>query len=45
MQGKNFYINRRNFLKGTTAAMALSSFGAYGLDLIYRENTAGPDET
>ncbi|MFC4097328.1 Gfo/Idh/MocA family protein [Euzebyella saccharophila] len=37
MSTKNFYINRRNFLKSTTAAMALSSFGAYGLDLVYRE--------
>ncbi|SDE32126.1 Predicted dehydrogenase [Pricia antarctica] len=27
-------INRRNFVKGTTAAMVLSSFGAYGIDLI-----------
>lgn len=33
--GKSFYINRRNFLKSTTAAMALSSFGAYGLDLMH----------
>ena len=32
---KTFYINRRNFLKGSTAALALSSFGAYGLDLVY----------
>ncbi|SHJ02685.1 Gfo/Idh/MocA family oxidoreductase [Pseudozobellia thermophila] len=37
MQGKNFYINRRNFLKGTSAAIALSSFGAYGIDLMHRE--------
>ncbi|MFC4220701.1 Gfo/Idh/MocA family oxidoreductase [Flagellimonas marina] len=34
-QPKPFYINRRNFLKGSTAALALSSFGAYGLDLMY----------
>ncbi|MGB6151891.1 MAG: Gfo/Idh/MocA family oxidoreductase, partial [Pricia sp.] len=26
-------FNRRNFIKGTTAAMVLSSFGAYGLDI------------
>lgn len=35
MEPKNFYINRRNFLKGSAAALALSSFGAYGLDLVY----------
>ncbi|WP_067030601.1 Gfo/Idh/MocA family oxidoreductase [Allomuricauda sp. CP2A] len=34
-ESKSFYINRRNFLKGSTAALALSSFGAYGLDLVY----------
>lgn len=34
-QPKPFYINRRNFLIGSTAALALSSFGAYGLDLMY----------
>lgn len=37
MQGKNVYINRRNFLKGTSAAIALSSFGAYGIDLMNRD--------
>jgi predicted dehydrogenase len=37
MKTKNFYINRRNFLKGTTAAMALSSFGMYGIDLMHTE--------
>lgn len=31
----NLYINRRNFLKGTTAALALSSFGAYGLQFMH----------
>lgn len=31
------YVNRRNFIKGTTAAMVLSSFGAYGIDLMHRE--------
>ncbi|MDT7830528.1 Gfo/Idh/MocA family oxidoreductase [Pricia sp. S334] len=30
-------INRRHFLKGTTAAMVLSSFGAYGIDLMHSE--------
>ncbi len=30
-------INRRNFVKGTTAAMLLSSFGAYGIDLMNSE--------
>ncbi|HEV7349675.1 Gfo/Idh/MocA family oxidoreductase [Telluribacter sp.] len=35
----NFNINRRRFLQGATATLALSSFGAYGLDLI---NPANP---
>jgi predicted dehydrogenase len=35
MESKSFYINRRNFVKGVTASMVLSSFGAYGLDLMY----------
>ncbi|KKM80216.1 hypothetical protein LCGC14_1342130, partial [marine sediment metagenome] len=30
-------FNRRNFIKGTTAAMVLSSFGAYGIDLMHAE--------
>lgn len=30
----NFNINRRHFLKGATASLALSSLGAYGLDLV-----------
>ena len=30
----NFYINRRNFLKGASAALALTAFGERGLDLI-----------
>lgn len=30
----NFNINRRNFLQGATAALALSAFGAQGMDLI-----------
>ena len=30
-------FTRRNFIKGTTAAMVLSSFGAYGVDLIPSE--------
>lgn len=29
----NFNINRRNFLQGATAALALSAFGAQGMDL------------
>ena len=28
-----FNINRRHFMKGASAALALSTFGAYGLDL------------
>ena len=35
----HFNINRRRFLQGATASLALSSFGAYGLDLI---NPANP---
>jgi predicted dehydrogenase len=31
---KTFNINRRHFLKGASASLALSSFGAYGLDLV-----------
>jgi predicted dehydrogenase len=31
----NFNINRRHFLKGATASLALSSLGAYGLDLVH----------
>ncbi len=30
----SFNINRRHFLKGASASLALSSFGAYGLDLV-----------
>ena len=29
-----FNINRRHFLKGASASLALSTFGAYGLDLV-----------
>src|SRR5690606_7940773 len=32
---KDFNINRRRFLQGATASLALTSFGAYGLDLIH----------
>ncbi|WP_236974119.1 Gfo/Idh/MocA family protein [Membranihabitans maritimus] len=32
-----FNISRRKFVKGTTASLVLSSFGDYGLDLMYRE--------
>ncbi len=37
MKKNVFHINRRHFLKGTTAALALSSFGVYGIDLIHRD--------
>lgn len=37
MASKTFYINRRNFIKGATASMVLSSFGAYGLELMNSE--------
>jgi predicted dehydrogenase len=37
MDSKTFNINRRNFLKGATAAAVLSSFGTYGFELMYRE--------
>lgn len=30
-----FYINRRKFLQGATASLALASFGARGMDLIH----------
>lgn len=30
----NFNINRRQFLYGATASLAISSFGARGMDLI-----------
>lgn len=32
---KDFNINRRHFLRGATASLALSTLGAYGLDLIH----------
>ena len=31
---KTFHINRRHFMKGASATLALSTFGAYGLDLV-----------
>ncbi|WP_018618665.1 Gfo/Idh/MocA family protein [Spirosoma luteum] len=34
-----FNINRRRFLQGTTASLALSTFGARGMDLIYPAKT------
>ncbi len=34
MKNQAFYINRRNFLKGATAAAVLSSFGLYGFELM-----------
>jgi predicted dehydrogenase len=33
----DFNINRRRFIKGAAASLALTSFGAYGLDIIYPE--------
>ena len=30
-----FSINRRRFIQGTTASLALSAFGARGMDLIH----------
>lgn len=35
----NFYFNRRRFLQGATASLALSAFGAQGMDLIYPAKT------
>tara|TARA_R110002049_G_scaffold99069_3_gene241187 strand:+ start:15230 stop:16606 length:1377 start_codon:yes stop_codon:yes gene_type:complete len=37
MDTKIFNINRRHFLKGAAASLALSSFGSYGMELIYRD--------
>lgn len=37
MESKTFNINRRNFLKGATAAAVLSSFGTYGFELMHRD--------
>jgi len=37
MESGAFNINRRNFLKGATAAAVLSSFGTYGFELMYRD--------
>jgi predicted dehydrogenase len=31
---KEFNINRRRFLKGATASLALSTFGLYGMDIV-----------
>jgi predicted dehydrogenase len=31
----NFNINRRHFLKGATASLAMTTLGAYGLDLVH----------
>ena len=35
MKKNTFYINRRNFVKGASASLILSSFGAYGLELMH----------
>ena len=37
MDTKIFNINRRHFIKGAAASLALSSFGSYGMELIYRD--------
>ena len=34
---KDFHINRRRFLKTTSASLALSTFGPQGLDIIFQE--------
>src|SRR5688500_9177392 len=36
---KDFNINRRRFLQGATASLALSTFAAYGLDIIHPQKT------
>jgi predicted dehydrogenase len=35
----NFNINRRRFLQGATASLALSTFGARGMDIIHPQKT------
>ncbi|CAZ97313.1 Gfo/Idh/MocA family protein [Zobellia galactanivorans] len=37
MDTQNNLFSRRNFIKGTSSLIALSSFGAYALDFDYRE--------
>lgn len=37
MDQPHFHINRRRFLKSASALAVLSSFGSYGMDLVYRE--------
>ncbi|MEP3210627.1 MAG: Gfo/Idh/MocA family oxidoreductase [Maribacter sp.] len=37
MKTETFYFNRRKFIKSTSAALALSSMGAYGFESIYRD--------
>lgn len=39
MDSKNFNFKRREFLKGASAAMVLSSFGAYGFDFSDQNKT------
>ena len=36
METPHFNINRRRFMQGATALTLLSTFGTYGMDLIYR---------
>ncbi len=40
---KDFNINRRLFLKGATASLALTAFGAQGMDLIYPQSHYASD--
>jgi predicted dehydrogenase len=35
----SFHINRRQFLKGATASLALTAFGAHGMDMIMPSKT------
>jgi predicted dehydrogenase len=35
MKTENRYLNRRNFIKSTSAVLALSSMGTYGMDMLY----------
>lgn len=35
----SFYINRRRFLQGTAASLALTAFGAQGMDIIHPAKT------
>lgn len=39
MKKNTFNINRRNFVKGASASLVLSSFGAYGFEWVHFEKT------